>query len=76
MGASSPAGPDACAAASSELSVLGRTMSTVTSQTVVIEDGYVRPPRLDEHLVRLEDGRWVCVLGEHAGQECQLGLAA
>lgn len=51
-------------------------MGPVTSQTVVIEDGYVRPPRLDEHLVRQEDGRWVCVLGEHAGQECQLGLAA
>lgn len=51
-------------------------MDLVTSQTVVIEDGHVRPPRLDEHLVRQEDGRWVCVLGEHAGQECHLGLAA
>ena len=51
-------------------------MPAVTSQTVVIEDGYVRAPRNDEHLVRLVDGHWVCVLGEHAGMACQLGLAA
>jgi len=47
-----------------------------SSQTVVIEDGHVRPPRRDEHLVRREDGRWVCVLGEHAGMACQVELAA
>lgn len=45
-------------------------------QTIVIEDGYVRPPSLDEHLVRFEDGRWVCVLGEHKGMACQVELAA
>jgi hypothetical protein len=51
-------------------------MVSVTSQAIVIEDGCVRPPRLDEHLVHLEDGRWVCVLGEHAGMDCQVDLAA
>lgn len=51
-------------------------VTVASSQTVVIEDGYVRPPRLDEHLVRLEDGRWVCVLGEHAGLACSVELAA
>lgn len=45
-------------------------------KTIVIEDGYVRPPRLDEHLVHLIDGHWVCILAEHAGMACHLGLAA
>lgn len=48
----------------------------ISSLTVVIEDGYVRPPRPDEHLVRLIDGKWVCVLGEHKGMACQVELAA
>jgi hypothetical protein len=51
-------------------------MVPVTSQAIVIEDGYVRPPSLDEHLVRLDDGKWVCVLGEHVGRDCQVELAA
>jgi hypothetical protein len=51
-------------------------MTTVTSQTIVIEDGYVRPPSRNEHLVHLVDGRWVCVLGEHAGMACRVELAA
>jgi hypothetical protein len=59
------------------LSYAGGTMSAVTSRsTIVIEDGYVRAPQPDEHLVRLVDGRWVCVLGEHASLPCALGLAA
>lgn len=54
-----------------------RAICNVTSrQTIVIENGHVRPPQLDEHLVRLIDGRWVCTLGEHAGMACHLGLAA
>lgn len=61
---------------SSRLSVSTRTISSVTSQTIVIEDGYVRPPRLDEHLVHLVDGRWVCVLHEHQGMACTVELAA
>lgn len=52
------------------------TVVTPRRSTIVIEDGYVRPPRLDEHLVHLIDGRWVCTLGEHAGLPCALGLAA
>jgi hypothetical protein len=51
-------------------------MVSVTSQTIVIEDGHVRPPRPDEHLVHFEGDRWVCVLGEHAGMACQVELAA
>lgn len=52
-------------------------MTAVTSrQMIIIEDGYVRAPKLDEHLVHLVDGRWVCVLGEHAGMACQVELAA
>ena len=52
-------------------------MNLMTSrQTIVIEDGCIRPPSLDEHLVRFEDGRWICVLGEHKGMACQVELAA
>jgi hypothetical protein len=51
-------------------------MVIVASQAIVIEDGCVRPPSRDEHLVRLSDGKWVCVLGEHKGMACQVELAA
>lgn len=51
-------------------------MTSVASQTIVIEGGHVRAPRFDEHLVHLVDGRWVCVLGEHAGMACHVELAA
>lgn len=51
-------------------------MVHMTSRALVIEGGHIRAPKPDEHFVHLVDGRWVCVLGEHAGMACHLGLAA
>ena len=53
-------------------------MSPVTSrQTIVIEDGCVRPPTSTSPLVRLEDGRWVCGRPGGAGAtRVQVELAA
>jgi hypothetical protein len=38
---------------------------------VVIERGLIRVPQGDEHLVRPVDGRYVCTLGDHAGEPCR-----
>lgn len=38
---------------------------------IVIERGLIRVPCGDEHLVQPVDGRYICTLGDHAGEWCQ-----
>ncbi len=38
---------------------------------VVIERGLIRPPVETAHLIEPADGRYVCILTDHAGDWCQ-----